>query len=93
MSDHSGLAVPAPRLQPSQMELDAREAVIAKVRQPISPERLAELRAMGRKDPEPEVVPAVVPADQLASLIAAADRALQDAGFRSGPRPHRNREE
>jgi hypothetical protein len=92
MSDQSGLAVPMPKLAPTADEVRAVEEVVKKVKQSITPERLAQLQAMGKQD-EPIVVAPVVPADQLKSAIAQADAALRDAGFIEGRRRmHRNRE-
>lgn len=88
MSDPN-LAVLPPHLAPSDLEKNAIAEYESR-KKPLTEAELQRLAAMGKK-PELIVVVPVVPTEQLPALIAAADRALRDAGFREGPRVHRNR--
>jgi hypothetical protein len=85
------LAVPMPKLAPTEFE----RAAIENLKLPtVTAADLERLAAIG-KQPEPEKLQAALPvADaDLPSAIAAADEALRQAGFVEGrQRPHRNRE-
>jgi hypothetical protein len=85
------LAVPMPKLAPSDLEVSAL-ALYESRKKPLSEDELARLAAMGKPDPVAPEPTAPLTADEVAAELKKADEKLRIAGYRPGPRPHRNRE-
>jgi len=87
------LAVPMPKLAPSDLEVSAL-ALYESRRKPLSEDELARLAAMGKPDPVAPEPTAPLTAEEVAAELQKVDAELRSHGFTDArtARPHRNRE-